>query len=245
MGGRAGKEGGRVRGVPKLRSCAHSAPPPHQTIGSIFSILRRPAGAVGSTPTLSEVLQPGSALVCAGYCVYGPSTQLVMAFQGDAVNVFSLDPSIGEFLLTQAALRIPSPPQRIYSINEGNLSLCPAAVQRFVAECKAGAKPYSARYTGSMVADVHRTLLYGGVFLYPATAAAPKGKLRVLYECHPMAFLVEQAGGLAVTGLPDGGGTVSRILDLVPAAIHDRSGIILGCTRDVVRVSELSGGDSA
>lgn len=96
-----------------------------------------------------------------------------------------------------------------------------------------------------MVADVHRTLLYGGVFLYPSTTAAPKGKLRVLYECHPMAFLVEQAGGLAVTGLPDGSGSVSRLLDLVPTGIHDRSGVILGCTRDVARVMELGAGEGS
>jgi fructose-1,6-bisphosphatase I len=162
-----------------------------------------------------------------------------MAFQGDAVNVFTLDPSIGEFVMTQSALRIPAAPQRIYSINEGNMSTAPRSVQCFVAECKAGAKPYSLRYTGSMVADVHRTLLYGGVFLYPPSPAAPKGKLRVLYECHPMAFLVEHAGGLAVTGLADAPGAVSRILDLVPSGIHDKSGVVLGCARDVSRVMEL------
>ena len=191
-----------------------------------------------------------------------------MAFQGDAVNVFTLDPSIGEFILSQPALRIPASPQRIYSINEGNLSTCPSSTQRFVAECKAAAKPYSLRCacraratallrpqrltaatplptadTGSMVADVHRTLLYGGVFMYPATTSAPKGKLRVLYECHPMAFLIEQAGGLAITGLPDSTASVSRLLDLVPTSIHDRSGVIMGCTRDVARIMEISGGE--
>jgi fructose-1,6-bisphosphatase I len=217
------------------------------SVGSIFSILRRPAAAIGSRPTAAEALQPGSGIVCAGYCVYGPSTQLVLAFQGDAVNVFTLDPAIGEFILSQPTLKMPAAPQRIYSVNEGNVAACAPAVQRFVAECKAPpapAKPYSLRYTGSMVADVHRTLLYGGVFLYTATPAAPAGKLRILYECHPMAFLVEQAGGTAHTGTPDAAGAPVRMLDVVPAGVHDRSGIALGCARDVARLAELAARDA-
>jgi fructose-1,6-bisphosphatase I len=207
-------------------------------VGSIFGISRRASGAVGSPATAAEALQPGSSLVCAGYCVYGPSTQLVMAFAGDTVNVFTLDVTIGEFILSQSALRIPAAPQRIYSLNEANIKSAPAGVARFVAECK-DAK-FSARYTGSMVSDVHRTLLYGGVFIYPATRAAPSGKLRVLYEVHPMAMLVEAAGGKAITGAVGGGrGQGVRALDLVASGPHDRSGIILGCARDVDRIAQL------
>ncbi len=206
------------------------------SVGSIFGITRRAPGAVGAPATAAEALQPGSALTAAGYCVYGSSTQLVLAFQGDVVNVFTLDPAIGEFILSQPALRIPAAPQRIYSVNEGNILSFPRYVQRFAEEVKVGAKPYTLRYTGSMVADVHRTLLYGGVFLYPATAAAPDGKLRLLYECAPMALLMEAAGGRAVAT-----GEKSRILDIVPTSPHGKSAIILGCARDVDRLCALAG----
>jgi fructose-1,6-bisphosphatase I len=205
-------------------------------VGSIFGITRRAAAAVGAPATFAEALRPGAELTAAGYCVYGPSTQLVLAFQGDVVNVFTLDPAIGEFILSQPALRIPAAPQRIYSMNEGNVASFPRYVQRFAEAAKIGAKPYSLRYTGSMVADVHRTLLYGGVFLYPATAAAPDGKLRLLYECAPMALLMEAAGGRAVAV-----GEKSRILDIVPAAPHAKSPIILGCARDVDHLCALAG----
>ena len=236
------------------------------SVGSIFGITRRAAAAVGQPATAAECLQAGTALIAAGYCVYGPSTQLVLTFQGGEVNVFTLDPSIGEFILSHQTLRIPDPAQRIYSLNEGNMATFPAFVQQFVAECKEG-KPYSLRCecsisaplqlvrpafcafrapssplptppphthtdTGSMVADVHRTLLYGGIFLYPATASAPEGKLRLLYECAPMAMLLENAGGQAITGA----GGAQRILELLPTGPHSRSPIILGCGRDVTRV---------
>jgi fructose-1,6-bisphosphatase I len=144
--------------------------------------------------------------------------------------------------MSAGALRIPASPQRIYSVNEGNMASFPAFVQRFVEECKSGAKPYSLRYSGSMVGDIHRTLLYGGVFLYPATSAAPGGKLRLLYECNPMALLMEIAGGAAVTGLPSG---TARILELQPSGPHSRSPIILGCKRDVERLSALLAESSA
>lgn len=205
------------------------------SIGSIFGITRRSPERVGKVALPEECLQPGSNLVCAGYCVYGSSTQLCITFQGGEVNVFTLDPSIGEFLLTGPALRLPESPQRIYSVNEGNLASLPPFVQAFCAEVKTGPKPYSLRYTGSMVSDVHRTILYGGIFLYPATASAPEGKLRLLYESAPMAMLLENSGGAAVTGLVGGG----RILDLVPTGPHVRSPIILGCRRDVERVMAL------
>jgi len=187
---------------------------------------------------VDECLQPGRALIAAGYCVYGSSTQLVLSFQGGDVNVFTLDPSIGEFILSAPSLRIPEPSQRIYSVNEGNIASFPPFIQSYCAEVKTGAKPYSLRYTGSMVADVHRTLLYGGIFMYPATSSTPGGKLRLLYECAPMAMLLENAGGMAVTGLDD----VGRILELIPASPHSRSPIILGSKRDVNRVLELKDG---
>ncbi len=232
------------------------------SVGSIFGITRRAAECVGRAATAAECLQPGTALICAGYCVYGSSTQLVLTFAGGEVNVFTLDPSIGEFILSAPALRIPAAPQRIYSVNEGNIASFQPYVQRFVAECKAG-KPYSLRCasravgrrkivfglapltapctlpsfpadTGSMVADVHRTLLYGGIFIYPSTASAPEGKLRLLYECAPMAMLLENAGGAAVTG--EG---AARIMDLLPTDPHSRSPIILGCMRDVERIMSI------
>lgn len=128
---------------------------------------------------LDDVLQPGNKLVAAGYAMYGSSTQLVLTM-GDGVDIFTLDPSIGEFLLTHRKVRIPEKPKTIYSVNEGNVATMPAPVQTFIDNCKAAKKPYSLRYVGSMVADVHRTLLYGGIFMYPATSSAPSGKLRLL-----------------------------------------------------------------
>ena len=207
-------------------------------VGSIFGIARRHADKIGTRATADEALQPGNALVCAGYCVYGPSTQLVLCFRDDGVNVFTLDVTIGEFILSQECLRIPTSPQKIYSLNEANIYSAPRGVQKFVAECKEN--KYSARYTGSMVSDVHRTLLYGGVFIYPATAAAPSGKLRILYEVHPMSMLIEAAGGLAITGAKGAKrGAGIRALDLIADGPHDRSGIILGCKRDVERIAVL------
>ena len=207
-------------------------------VGSIFGISRRAPESIGKRAVASEALQPGNALICAGYCCYGPSTQLVLCFKDDGVNVFTLDVTIGEFILSQPNLRIPAAPQKIYSLNEANINSAPKGVQRFVAECKN--TKFSARYTGSMVSDVHRTLLYGGVFIYPATAGTPNGKLRVLYEVHPMAMLVEAAGGSAITGAKGGvRGAGIRALDLVAEGPHDRSGIILGCKRDVERIAVL------
>lgn len=192
------------------------------SVGSIFGIYRRPVGRVA---TVSDLLQPGSALVCAGYCMYGSSTELVLTF-GDGVHMFSYDPTIGEFLLTRRDVTIPAKPQRIYSCNEANYASFPKGIQRFLDYAKSGDKPYSLRYVGSMVADVHRTLLYGGVFCYAPTKAAPAGKLRLLYEVNPMSFIMEQAGGKATTG-------TCRALDLVPTKVHQRCPIYLGCVRDV------------
>lgn len=165
---------------------------------SIFGVYHR-VSPLGTTGDERDVLQPGSNLVAAGYCCYGSATQLVLTM-GNGVQLFTLDPSIGEFILTDPMVRIPEPGKKIYSVNEGNYATFPGAVRSFIDDCKVGKSPYSLRYVGSMVADMHRTLLYGGIFMYPATASAPKGKLRLLYECNPMALIVEQAGGMASTG---------------------------------------------
>lgn len=163
------------------------------SIGSIFSIYRKSSDG---DPTVNDALQPGNTLVAAGYALYGSATMMVIS-TGDGVNGFMLDPSIGEFVLTDPGMKIKEK-GKIYSLNEGYANLWDPAVAEYVLGKKA--KKAGARYIGSMVADVHRTIKYGGIFMYPATADSPKGKLRLLYECNPMAFLVEQAGGKATTG---------------------------------------------
>jgi fructose-1,6-bisphosphatase I len=204
------------------------------SVGSIWGIYRRPEGS--EAPSEKDALQPGSALVSAGYCMYGSSTQIVLSMgRGSGVQMFTLDPTIGEFLLTEKAVRIPAKPKTIYSINEGNYASFPAGIKRYIDACKAppaGKKPYTLRYVGSMVADVHRTLIYGGIFLYPSTADAPDGKLRLLYEANPMSFLLEEAGGKASTG-------DARILDVLPSSIHQRVPVILGTPAEVERVEAL------
>lgn len=222
------------------------------SVGSIFGIYRRPSAAADGSlgaPAPSDVMQPGRNLVVAGYCMYGSSTEMVLTFgAGSGVHVFSLDPSIGEFLLTRRGLRIPEKPQRIYSCNEGNYAAFPKGFQRFLDDAKKGEKPYSLRYVGSMVADVHRTLLYGGLFAYGPTLAAPGGKLRLLYEVNPMSMIMEEAGGKAVTGLsqaatkdkPEG----ASPLDIVPTKTHQRAPIYLGCCRDVELILKYLAEDS-
>lgn len=197
--------------------------------GTIFAIYQRdnkdaPAG-------YQNILQPGNKLVAAGYCMYGSSTQLVLTW-GKGVHGFTLDPTIGAFILSHHNIRIPETPKTIYSCNEGNYALWDNVTRAFVDECKNKPTPYSARYVGSMVSDVHRTLLYGGIFMYPADKKSKTGKLRLLYEANPMSFIVEQAGGLSTTG-------TQRVLDLVPINIHERSSIFLGCERDVNRIIEM------
>ena len=138
---------------------------------------------------------------------------------------------IGEFLLTQRSICIPEDGKKIYSINEGNFTKWDEPIQRAVQDFKHAPKPYSLRYVGSMVSDIHRTLLYGGIFMYPADNKSPKGKLRILYEGFPMAFIIEQAGGVASTGMFKG--NIQGILEVLPEHIHDRCPIIMGCERDV------------
>eukprot|EP00949_MAST-11_sp_MAST-11-sp1_P003488 g3488.t1 len=207
--------------------------------GTIFGIYKR--GNQGAPPGVDDVLRPGRELVAAGYCMYGSSTQLVLT-TGDGVNGFTLDPSVGEFILTHPRIRIPEKPKTVYSINEGNSRYWDEPTSAFVnfAKGKDG-KPYSLRYVGSMVSDVHRTLLYGGIFMYPGDKKSPDGKLRLLYEGNPMAFICEQAGGKAING-------TKRVLDLQPKSIHCRTPIFLGCSRDVDEIARLyaeSGGSAS
>ncbi|KAG0717500.1 Fructose-1,6-bisphosphatase 1 [Chionoecetes opilio] len=195
------------------------------SIGSIFSIYRK---TTESEPNVSDALQPGNQLVAAGYALYGSATMMVIS-TGNGVNGFMLDPSIGEFVLTDPSMTIKER-GKIYSLNEGYANLWDPAVTEYVKGKKA--KKAGARYIGSMVADVHRTIKYGGIFMYPATSDTPKGKLRLLYECIPMAFLVQQAGGKATTGkMP--------ILDIQPTDIHQRVPIFLGSSGDVQDVIDL------
>lgn len=199
------------------------------SIGSIFAIYKKQSEG---PPVVEDALQPGRNIVAAGYALYGSATMVVLS-TGQGVNGFMLDPSIGEFILTEPNIRI-KPRGKIYSINEGYAQYWEEAVTEYVRQKKypQTGKPYGARYVGSMVADVHRTLVYGGIFIYPKTKDSPKGKLRLLYECNPMAFVIEQAGGKATNGhIP--------ILDIQPEAIHQRSPIFMGSSEDVQEVMEL------
>jgi len=191
------------------------------SVGTIFSIHRKVSE--GERGTLADCLQPGSRQVAAGYVLYGSSTMLIYT-TGNGVHGFTLDPSIGEFILSHPAMTIPSPGQRIYSVNEGNYVNWSPRQQKLIDHLKGldgDTAPYSARYVGSMVADFHRTLLYGGLFMYPGDRKNERGKLRLLYEAAPMAMLVEQAGGRATDGERD-------ILDVVPVDLHERTPLFLG-----------------
>lgn len=197
------------------------------SIGTIFSIFQR-VTPVGSKPDLSDFFQPGNKMLAAGYVIYGTSTMLVYT-TGNGVNGFTLDPSIGEFCLSHPDMKIPAM-GKTYSYNEGNILSAPDGVKEYITWCqqvdKPTNRPYSARYIGSMVADFHRNLLKGGIFIYPPTAKSPNGKLRLMYECNPMAFIVEQAGGVADTGS-------GRVLDIVPNDLHQRVPIYMG-SKDMV-----------
>lgn len=202
------------------------------SIGSIFGVWKKKS--TGPTGVLEDLLQSGNEMVAAGYCLYGTSTQIVLALSDSPVNGYTLDTSLGEFVLTHPNIKIPAR-GAIYSINEGNASVWEEPITKYVHSKKfpeKGQKGYSLRYIGSMVADVHRTLLYGGIFLYPADKKAPSGKLRVLYEVLPMAYIVEKAGGRAIDGR-------NRVLDHQPKKIHERLGIILGSADDVTDVEKL------
>lgn len=192
------------------------------SVGTIFSVHRKvsdhPRGCV------DDCLQAGTRQVAAGYIVYGSSTMLVYT-TGNGVHGFTLEPSIGEFLLSHPNIKIPSPGQRIYSCNEGNFGLWSEEQRRLVDHLKGAdgenPKPFSSRYIGSLVADFHRNLLYGGMFMYPADSKSPKGKLRLLYEAAPLAMIAEHAGGRASTG-------DQRIMDVVPTSLHERTPLYIG-----------------
>ena len=200
------------------------------SIGTIFSIYRRTS--LSGTVELSDFLQKGTEQVAAGYITYGSSTMLVYT-TGRGVNGFTLDPSIGEFCLSHPEIRIPKT-GTIYSINEGNHVHFPEGVKKYIKHCQvedsATNRPYSSRYIGSLVADFHRNLLKGGIYIYPSTAKSPSGKLRLLYECNPLAFIVEQAGGKASDGF-------NRIIELQPKSLHQRTPIFIG-SLDMVNAAE-------
>jgi len=196
------------------------------SIGTIFSIHRRISKR--GPGTLVDCLQPGRAQVAAGYILYGSSTMLVYT-TGQGVHGFTLDPTIGEFLLSHPDIRCPDVGQ-YYSVNESHWNKWAPGVQRAVAAFKNGdagrVEAKNARYIGSLVADIHRNLMSGGIFLYPADTNAPRGKLRLLYEAAPLALVVEQAGGAAFDGTTD-------ILDIAPTELHQRTPLIIGSKRDV------------
>ncbi|MFT7813654.1 fructose-1,6-bisphosphatase 1-like [Arapaima gigas] len=194
------------------------------SIGTIFGIYRKTSS---DEPSEKDALQPGRNLVAAGYALYGSATMLVLS-TGQGVNCFMLDPAIGEFILVDKNVKIKKK-GKIYSLNEGYAQYFDPAVTEYLKKKKFpedGSAPYGGRYVGSMVADVHRTLVYGGVFLYPANVKSPKGKLRLLYECNPMAFIMEQAGGMATTG-------TMNVLDIQPESIHQKVPVVLGSPDDV------------
>ncbi len=200
------------------------------SVGSIFSIHRLHVGA--SPPTNTDLLRKGIDQAAAGYILYGSSTILVYSC-GKGVHGFTLDPDIGEFLLSHEDMKIPSR-GKIYSVNEGNYQKWLTPMQRYIDHLREkdpdDGRPYSSRYIGALVADVHRTLLTGGIYLYPGEAEKPEGKIRLLYESAPMGYVVEQAGGSASTG-------TERILDIQPTAIHQRTPIAIG-SRDDVSLAE-------
>ncbi|KFP84266.1 PREDICTED: fructose-1,6-bisphosphatase 1 [Acanthisitta chloris] len=201
------------------------------SIGTIFAIYKKVSP---DAPSGKDALQPGRNLVAAGYALYGSATMLVLATSAGGVNCFMLDPAIGEFILVEKDVKIKKK-GNIFSLNEGYAKYFDPAVIEYVKKKKFpedGSSPYGARYIGSMVADVHRTLVYGGIFLYPANSKSPKGKLRLLYECNPMAFVIEKAGGIATTGY-------QSVLDIVPEDIHQRVPVVLGSPDDVKEYLEI------
>nr|WP_279078087.1 class 1 fructose-bisphosphatase [Hafnia alvei] len=192
------------------------------SVGTIFSIYRR-ITPIGQPVTEEDFLQPGNCQVAAGYVVYGSSTMLVYT-TGNGVHAFTYDPSLGVFCLSHERVRFPEK-GNMYSINEGNYIKFPLGVKKYIKYCQeqdeATHRPYTSRYIGSLVADFHRNLLKGGIYIYPSTASHPSGKLRLLYECNPMAFLAEQAGGKATDGF-------RRIVDIAPEKLHQRAPFFVG-----------------
>ena len=203
------------------------------SVGTIFSIYRRKS-PIGEAAVLDDFLQKGSEMVAAGYIIYGSSTMLVYTV-GRGVNGFTLDPSLGEFCLSHPNIKTPAS-GKIYSINEGNYEKFPVGIKKYIKYCQEKDaktnRPYTSRYIGSLVADFHRNMLKGGVFMYPSTDSHPNGKVRLLYECNRIAFIAEQAGGLAFS-------EEGRILDLQPEAIHQRVTFYAGAHDMVMKVKEF------
>ena len=203
----------------------------NDSVGTIFSIYRR-VSPVGTPVTLEDFMQPGNRQVAAGYIVYGSSTMLVYT-TGHGVNGFTYDPSLGVFCLSHENIQIPQT-GKIYSINEGQYLKFPMGVKKYLKYCqeedKETQRPYTSRYIGSLVSDFHRNMLKGGIYIYPSATNYPNGKLRLLYEGNPMAFLAEQAGGVASDGY-------NRILDIQPTALHQRVPLFIG-SREMVKKAE-------
>ncbi|MGB5392681.1 MAG: class 1 fructose-bisphosphatase [Lutimonas sp.] len=201
------------------------------SVGTIFSVYRR-ISPLGTPVTLEDFLQPGNLQVAAGYVVYGTSTMLVYT-TGHGVQGFTLNPALGTFYLSHPNMRFPEN-GNIYSINEGYYVHFPQGVKDFIKYCQEEKedRPYSARYIGSLVSDFHRNMIKGGIYIYPTSAKAPQGKLRLLYECNPMAFLAEQAGGEAIDGY-------RRIMEIKPTELHQRAPIFVGSKNMVRKAQEF------
>ena len=201
------------------------------SVGTIFSIYRR-ITPVGTPVTIDDFLQPGKNQVAAGYIVYGTSTMIVYS-TGHGVNGFTLNPAIGTYYLSHPNMQFPDK-GNIYSVNEGNYVHFPKGVKEYIKYCQEeeGDRPYTSRYIGSLVSDFHRNLIKGGIYIYPQTSKAPNGKLRLLYECNPMAYLAEQANGLATDGF-------QRIMDIKPTELHQRVPIFCGSPKMVEKAKEF------
>ena len=202
------------------------------SIGTIFSVFRR-VTPLGTPATIEDFLQPGNKQVAAGYVIYGSSTMFVYATRR-GVNGFTLDPSIGEYSLSHPDITCPES-GKMYSVNHGNFFKYEEGVKKYITACqkkdKTNGGPYTQRYIGSMVADVHRNLIKGGIFMYPGTTDKPNGKLRLLYECNPFAFIVERAGGVATNGK-------IRILDIQPTELHQRTPLFIGSKKMMEELDE-------
>jgi fructose-1,6-bisphosphatase I len=201
------------------------------SVGTIFSVYRR-ITEIGSPVTLEDFLQPGINQVAAGYVIYGTSTMIVYT-TGHGVNGFTLNPAIGTFYLSHPNMKFPED-GKIYSINEGNYIHFPQGVKDYIKYCQSeeGDRPYTSRYIGSLVSDIHRNMIKGGIYIYPPSSKAPKGKLRLLYECNPMAFIAEQAGGKASDGF-------NRIMEIQPTELHQRVPFFCGSYNMVEKAEEF------
>ncbi len=201
------------------------------SVGTIFSIYRR-ISETGSPVIIDDFLQPGSEQVAAGYVLYGSSTMMVYT-TGHGVNGFTLDPSIGSFYLSHPKMQTPQN-GKIYSINEGNYVHFPQGVKDYIKYCQEekNDRPYTSRYIGSLVSDFHRNLIKGGIYIYPTSSKAPNGKLRLLYECNPIAFLAEQSGGMATDGY-------RRIMEIKPTELHQRVPFFVGSKNMVMKAMEF------